>query len=30
MIVITDTIAISEDEIEERFIRAPGPGGQRS
>ncbi len=29
MIVITDTIAISEDEIEERFIRAPGPGGQR-
>jgi len=29
MIVITDTIALSEDEIEERFIRAPGPGGQR-
>jgi len=29
MIAITDTIAISEDEIEERFIRAPGPGGQR-
>ncbi|UCH72700.1 MAG: aminoacyl-tRNA hydrolase [Rhodospirillales bacterium] len=29
MIVITDTIAIPEDEIEERFIRAPGPGGQR-
>jgi len=29
MIGITDTIAISEDEIEERFIRAPGPGGQR-
>lgn len=28
MIVITDTIAIAEDEIEERFIRAPGPGGQ--
>ena len=29
MIVITDTIAIPEEEIEERFIRAPGPGGQR-
>jgi ribosome-associated protein len=28
MIEITDTIALSEDEIEERFIRAPGPGGQ--
>ncbi len=28
MIRITDDIAISEDEIEERFIRAPGPGGQ--
>jgi len=29
MIFITETIAISEDEIEERFVRAPGPGGQR-
>ena len=29
MIVITDAISISVDEIEERFIRAPGPGGQR-
>ncbi len=28
MIEITDTIALAEDEIEERFIRAPGPGGQ--
>jgi len=28
MIEITDTITLSEDEIEERFIRAPGPGGQ--
>ena len=28
MIRITDTIAIDEDEIEERFIRASGPGGQ--
>jgi len=28
MIEITDTIALSEDEIEERFIRSPGPGGQ--
>jgi ribosome-associated protein len=28
MIFITDTIAIDEDEIEERFVRASGPGGQ--
>lgn len=28
MIRVTDTIALSEDEIEEHFIRAPGPGGQ--
>jgi ribosome-associated protein len=28
MIPITETIAISEDELEERFIRASGPGGQ--
>jgi ribosome-associated protein len=28
MIQITDTIAIGEDEIAERFIRAAGPGGQ--
>ena len=28
MIRITDTIAIDEHEIEERFIRASGPGGQ--
>jgi ribosome-associated protein len=28
MIRITDTIAIGEDEISERFIRAAGPGGQ--
>jgi ribosome-associated protein len=28
MIRITDTIAIGEDEIAERFIRAAGPGGQ--
>src|SRR3982750_207603 len=25
---ITDTIAIDESEIEERFVRASGPGGQ--
>lgn len=29
MIFITDTISLSEDEIEERFVRSPGPGGQR-
>ncbi len=28
MIPVTDTIAIGEDEIEEHFIRSPGPGGQ--
>ena len=28
MIRITDTISIGEDEIEEQFIRASGPGGQ--
>src|SRR2546429_5302292 len=28
MIRITDNIAISEDEISERFVRASGPGGQ--
>ena len=28
MIRITDEIAISEDEISERFVRASGPGGQ--
>jgi ribosome-associated protein len=28
MIPVTDTIAISEDELEESFIRASGPGGQ--
>ncbi|MBT7611907.1 MAG: aminoacyl-tRNA hydrolase [Rhodospirillaceae bacterium] len=28
MIPITDTISLSEHEIEEQFIRAPGPGGQ--
>ena len=28
MIHITDSISIDEDELEERFIRASGPGGQ--
>jgi ribosome-associated protein len=28
MIFITETVAIGEDEIEERFVRASGPGGQ--
>jgi ribosome-associated protein len=28
MIRITDTIAIDESELEERFVRASGPGGQ--
>ena len=28
LIRITDTISLSENEIEEHFIRAPGPGGQ--
>ena len=29
MIRITPSIAIAENEIEEHFIRAPGPGGQK-
>ncbi len=29
MITVTSTISISQDEIEERFIRSPGPGGQK-
>ena len=28
MIVVTATIAIEDDEVEERFVRASGPGGQ--
>jgi ribosome-associated protein len=28
MIQITDDIAIGEDELQERFVRATGPGGQ--
>ncbi len=28
MIWVTDDISLSEHEIEEHFIRAPGPGGQ--
>jgi ribosome-associated protein len=28
MIRVTETIILSESELEERFIRAPGPGGQ--
>jgi ribosome-associated protein len=28
MIQVTDTIAIGEDELQESFIRASGPGGQ--
>lgn len=28
MIRVTPNISLSEDELEERFIRAPGPGGQ--
>ena len=28
MIRITDTIALDEGEVEERFVRASGPGGQ--
>jgi ribosome-associated protein len=28
MIRVTDTISLADDEIEERFARAPGPGGQ--
>ncbi len=29
MIQITPSISINENEIEEHFIRAPGPGGQK-
>lgn len=29
MIRITDTLSIAEDEIEEKFIRSPGAGGQK-
>ena len=28
MIRVTDAIALNDDEIEERFVRASGPGGQ--
>ena len=28
MIRVTDEIALAEDEIEERFVCSPGPGGQ--
>ena len=28
MIQITDTLAIDDSEVEERFVRASGPGGQ--
>jgi ribosome-associated protein len=28
MIPVTPSISIAEDELEERFIRSPGPGGQ--
>jgi len=28
MIKVTDTISLNENEIEEDFIRSPGPGGQ--
>jgi ribosome-associated protein len=28
MLTVTDTIEISEDELEESFIRSPGAGGQ--
>ncbi|MEM1049172.1 MAG: alternative ribosome rescue aminoacyl-tRNA hydrolase ArfB [Pseudomonadota bacterium] len=28
MIAVTDTLSLDEDEIEESFIRAGGPGGQ--
>ena len=28
MIQVTDAIAIDERELEERFVRSPGPGGQ--
>ena len=28
MITVTDTISVRESEVEERFVRASGPGGQ--
>jgi ribosome-associated protein len=28
MIYVTPSISLSEDEIDEKFIRSPGPGGQ--
>ncbi len=28
MIFVTDQISLSEDELEESFVRAGGPGGQ--
>ncbi|MDP6786595.1 MAG: alternative ribosome rescue aminoacyl-tRNA hydrolase ArfB [Rhodospirillales bacterium] len=28
MIAVTEAIVLADDEIKERFIRAPGPGGQ--
>ena len=28
MLQVTENIALAEDELEEQFIRAPGPGGQ--
>ena len=28
MIQVTDTISVRDDELEERFVRASGPGGQ--
>ena len=28
MISVTETLSISESELEERFVRSPGPGGQ--
>ena len=28
MIIVTDSIIIADDELEERFIRSSGPGGQ--
>ena len=29
MIVVTTEISLSDDEIEEKFIRSPGSGGQK-
>ena len=28
MISVTETLSISKSELEERFVRSPGPGGQ--